>query len=42
MGGFKDCEAVANVGSGCDAQPADLRRGCVRDVVAIEVGGGED
>jgi hypothetical protein len=40
--GFKDREAVADVGAGSDAEAADLRRSGVRDVVAVEVGGGQD
>ena len=40
--GFKDRVAIADVGAGSDAETADLRCCCVGDVVAVEVGGGED
>ncbi len=42
MGGFKDRVAVADVCAGGYAQAAYLRCGCIRDVVAVQVGGGED
>jgi len=42
MGGFKDREAIADVGAGSDAEAANLGRCGVGDVVAIQVGGGED
>ena len=42
VGGLEDGEAIADVGAGRDAEAADLRGGGVGDVVAVEVGGGED
>ena len=42
VGGFEDRVAIADVGAGRDAEAADLRRGRVGDVVAVEVGGGQD
>jgi hypothetical protein len=42
VGGFKHREAIADVGAGGDAEAADLGRGGVGDVVAVEVGGGEN
>src|ERR1700750_2418064 len=42
MRGFKDCVAIADVRAGRDAQPSHLRRSRVRDVVPIQIWGGED
>ena len=42
MRGFKHRKTIADVGAGSDAETADLGRGGVGDVVAVEVGGGED
>ena len=38
MGSLKDGEAVANVGSGSDAESADLSGAGVGNVIAVEVG----
>ena len=42
VGGFEDGVSIADVGAGRDAEAADLRGAGVRDVVAVEVGAGED
>ena len=40
--GFEDGVAIADVGSGRDAESAHLRGASVGDVVAVEVGAGEN
>jgi hypothetical protein len=42
VGGFEDRVAVADVGSGGDAETTYLRGGCVGDVVAVKIAGGEN
>src|SRR5579862_6807140 len=42
VGGFEDGVSIADVGAGSNAEASDLRGGRVGDVVAIEIGGGQD
>src|SRR4051812_33843709 len=42
VGGFKDSVAIANVGARRNAQSADLRSASVGDVIAVEVGSGQN
>ncbi len=37
MSGFKQCHAIANVGTGGHAQPANLRRGRIAHVIAVQI-----
>src|SRR6185312_227608 len=41
MGGFKDGVSIADVSTRSDAEPANLRRASVRDVIAVQVGSGQ-
>ena len=41
MGGFKHGGGVGQIGPGCDAYAAHFRRECIRDIVTIEVEGGD-
>ena len=42
MRGLEAAETVADVGARCHAETTDLRRAGVRNIVAVEIGRGED